>query len=1498
MNPSNQALIEKIFLEKQKEKSEDRDNLLRLTSHRLYGEKIHYALELIQNAEDEKSSSVTFIFSSNQAVIINDGRPFEEKDVWGICSVRPGGKKKKIGFFGIGFKSVFNITERPQIISDGFNFEVENYIYPIAKSSFPENLKDYFSMAKGAIFILPYVPSASPDELIRNFSMIDDKILLFLESLRQLKFVDDINNKSWEIKKNSQNTSVISLLNTGTAMESRWAAYHDDIQVEDPEIIPEGKEGIEKTRITIAFPLDQGVREATKKTGVAYCYLPTKKRTDLSFLIQADFLPTIGRENISEHNWNSWLMEKLGILAAQAIDKMKNDEQISPFLYEFIPLSEEVADAQVQILSKLLLKELGQRKIAKTTKGWVEATECLIPLDSRLRNILSETDLKLLFGKELFYIDSALSKRAETILLQLGAKPVGAKEVIDFLKKEEAIAKKTKEWFLNLYEYLSEVFDTTKKLYYGIFPWNWTEDTKALFRELQNTKFILTDDEKLVSLNDQNKPDRLICYPERLDLSEVHQLFTEGEVVFLNRYFQESTITRQKEENAETEAKKGLVKEWFDSIGVKKYFKQTHIIREVILPKFRTEKYKQYSDSKLFDLVDYIRNYWSTIESEINNKKISADVIDDIRSSIKLKTFSYQEAKKLDSYRNPREIYFSRRYGKNELMEDLFGGINDVSFLSAYYLNREKRQQKLKKKNRKKVEYSWKKFFDILGVWSSPRAVKQETWISISGVKGYDWLEKKYSPRGMHEIFGDSYSEDIEKLIEHCSKMNDTRAIQKRMRLLWYSLEKFWKVYKEKHCKTSYKWFYGSWQQPPDLETSSLLEYLRSAKWVPQSDGGFSKPGDMFFDSKKNRLLLGDDEKYVSLKADETFLQDLRVKLQPKIENVLEHLELYKERNPSPKENKIEKMNVIYDFLSKEINSLTEPESRNKRIMQIRQIFHKKELLYLPREDKTWWKPVNVFWKDYSSVFETLRGYVENQGTEIYSTVLKEFFSYLGVAERPLSQESLDFLSELKENGNSDLQKKIIPKVYTHLNEVTNQGLSKGINWDKGIFLSEKGHFLTPSKLFFNDNDEYKECFEDKVEILWLPYSWDNIKSLLKIASFKKLSENICVIKRLGRPEEIEGSASSQLISRIKIGENYLKKKNFEVFLEMQRKGAFNRIDELQAFETAEISIDYVLKLQNEENIVVGNLKKEAYFSTEENRLYKSSQTDLLSTYTAKEISKLFSPAEEYIFPFFDSLFSARNDEELNDKLRLFGLKILESSIRESPEKVKIIPHKEEEEQKQTTIEDEKPEKKTKEKGDEKPVPPESRGEPSKYDLVNVDDFVFSVKEEFAPYIKKDGPQIIPSKTIELKPGHQGETEKKHIPRERIGRSDAEAVALEFAMRLEEIEDREPEDRHKQPSIGYDIYSKTVIGEEFFVEVKHFRGEAGTWELTPHQFKKAEVEKDRYYVYVISRLKEGSTPMIEVIQNPVKYLTPEPPIQKKFSDWKNGVAKTVKFKKA
>ena len=112
----NQAFIGAVREVKNRYRnSPDLPALLRIVSEKLYGKEIHWALELIQNAEDEGAHRIVFIFRPDEVLVFNDGGPFTAEGVWAICSAGQSHKKNKIGFFGIGFKSVFLITDCPEI---------------------------------------------------------------------------------------------------------------------------------------------------------------------------------------------------------------------------------------------------------------------------------------------------------------------------------------------------------------------------------------------------------------------------------------------------------------------------------------------------------------------------------------------------------------------------------------------------------------------------------------------------------------------------------------------------------------------------------------------------------------------------------------------------------------------------------------------------------------------------------------------------------------------------------------------------------------------------------------------------------------------------------------------------------------------------------------------------------------------------------------------------------------------------------------------------------------------------------------------------------------------------------------------------------------------------------------------------------------------------------------------------------------------------------------
>jgi hypothetical protein len=100
------------------------DRALEKISADLYSEECHFVMELIQNADDNTykdgvEARLRFELNEEAVVSVNNEVGFSEENVRGLCNV--GGSTKGIGGAGyigqkgIGFKSVFSISDTPEI---------------------------------------------------------------------------------------------------------------------------------------------------------------------------------------------------------------------------------------------------------------------------------------------------------------------------------------------------------------------------------------------------------------------------------------------------------------------------------------------------------------------------------------------------------------------------------------------------------------------------------------------------------------------------------------------------------------------------------------------------------------------------------------------------------------------------------------------------------------------------------------------------------------------------------------------------------------------------------------------------------------------------------------------------------------------------------------------------------------------------------------------------------------------------------------------------------------------------------------------------------------------------------------------------------------------------------------------------------------------------------------------------------------------------------------
>ena len=79
----------------------------------------HFVMEFIQNADDAKSRSMRIDIAQQEIRMLNNGSPFSKADVESICRVGRSSKTAEdyIGYLGVGFKSVFLISECPEVYS-------------------------------------------------------------------------------------------------------------------------------------------------------------------------------------------------------------------------------------------------------------------------------------------------------------------------------------------------------------------------------------------------------------------------------------------------------------------------------------------------------------------------------------------------------------------------------------------------------------------------------------------------------------------------------------------------------------------------------------------------------------------------------------------------------------------------------------------------------------------------------------------------------------------------------------------------------------------------------------------------------------------------------------------------------------------------------------------------------------------------------------------------------------------------------------------------------------------------------------------------------------------------------------------------------------------------------------------------------------------------------------------------------------------------------------
>ena len=315
-------------------------NLLDTVSSDIYSESQRFVFELIQNADDAAQTDdneVHFDFYKDSLIISHNGQPFSKEDINALTIAGLSTKKAdttKIGYKGIGFKSVFGKSERVTIFSDGFQFRFDKSkfksILPWQAIPIWTELNDLTKeiqeiVSKNTYSVSTIIEIRNVESLQNDLSELlnNGQILLFIRKVSKISVSKD-GKTIYSIEKRTISNETIfnevSLFKNEKEISSWITKTFDNITVpneakeklKQDDKTPEKLKNAEFTEISFAAKIEKGkIMELKEEYSLIFTYLPTKVSDfKFPFLVNGSFLTNAARERIHEDKvWNQWLFK-------------------------------------------------------------------------------------------------------------------------------------------------------------------------------------------------------------------------------------------------------------------------------------------------------------------------------------------------------------------------------------------------------------------------------------------------------------------------------------------------------------------------------------------------------------------------------------------------------------------------------------------------------------------------------------------------------------------------------------------------------------------------------------------------------------------------------------------------------------------------------------------------------------------------------------------------------------------------------------------------------------------------------------------------------------------------------------------------------------------------------------------------------------------------------------------------------------------------------------
>ncbi|BFI30056.1 hypothetical protein AXG93_2528s1220 [Marchantia polymorpha subsp. ruderalis] len=439
--------------------------LHRLSSD-LYSQDSHFVLELVQNADDNSyaagvEAALVFLIQEGRIVVLNNEVGFTAVNMRALCDVgnstKAGTKTGYIGHKGIGFKSVFRVTNSPEIHSNGFHVKFDisegdiGFILPtivphppgcqslddilalMPKVNVPKSVSEGWNTRIDLPVKAAIHKGGGMNLLASKFSDLHPSLLLFLHRLRCIAVRNEMTGSMVVMHREDLGDDLVKVVHEkGTAT---WMVVRRQLKA------TVHRPGITGTEIALAFQLhevSEGIYEACSEQQQVFAFLPLRAY-GLRFIVQGDFIVPSSREEVDcDSDWNQWLRTEIPdvfIQSAQSFQKLISTsgnpgKAISSFM-SFVPMEGEVLGFFSPLPRMIMSRLRATACLPVEGGGWALPCVLLRGWSIQIRHLLPDAFLKEHLG--LCYLDNEVVL-SDILASKLGVQPFGAGTLIAVMR--------------------------------------------------------------------------------------------------------------------------------------------------------------------------------------------------------------------------------------------------------------------------------------------------------------------------------------------------------------------------------------------------------------------------------------------------------------------------------------------------------------------------------------------------------------------------------------------------------------------------------------------------------------------------------------------------------------------------------------------------------------------------------------------------------------------------------------------------------------------------------------------------------------------------------------------------------------------------------------------------------------------------------------------------------------------------------------------------------